>query len=70
MTRQLFLRLMLVALAASALMAIVSIYADTRIAWRIMGSTILAAVILLWFLRLFARLLGCGFHGRRPCSRG
>lgn len=44
MTRQLFLRLMLVALAASALMAIVSIYADTRIAWRIMGSTILAAV--------------------------
>ena len=44
MTRQLFLRLMLVALAVSALMAIVSIYAESELSWRIMGSTILAAV--------------------------
>lgn len=44
MTRPLFLRLMLVALAASAAMAIVSIYAESELSWRIMGSTILAAV--------------------------
>ena len=44
MTRQLFLRLMLVALATSAFMAIVSIYADSKDSWRIMASTILAAV--------------------------
>lgn len=35
MTRQLFLRLMLVALAVSALMAIVSIYAESELSWRI-----------------------------------
>lgn len=44
MTRQFYLRGMLVALAASALLAIVSIYASSDSSWRLLATTALAAV--------------------------
>ena len=60
MTRSIFLRLMLVALGLSALLAIVSIYASGDIAWRLLTSTILLAVTCGLMLPVAPRDAGTG----------
>jgi len=63
MTRQLFLRLMLIALAASAIMAIASIYASSDIAWRILATTLIAAVACALMIPVAPREGSAGMDG-------
>jgi len=60
MTRSIFLRLMLVALGLSALLAIVSIYAADETSWRLLTTTILVAVTCGLMLPIAPRDAGLG----------